>query len=88
MNIRLGFFVTLLMAAVFAGGTGVAAEELGYIEEVLGLWDVKYPGPDGMITEGYVERLELRRDGTYLWNPPPAWALKTGKWGVVKTQDG
>lgn len=80
--------MALEMAAVFVGRTGVTAEELGYIEEVLGLWEVKYPGPDGMINEDHVERLELRRDGTYVWNPPPAWARRTGKWGIVKARDG
>lgn len=78
----------IAVTAMFIGGVSVAAQELGYLEEVLGAWDIKYPGPDGMITEAYVERLELRRDGTYSWNPAPAWAPKTGKWGVVRTQDG
>lgn len=41
-----------------------------------------------MITGDHVERLELRRDGTYSWDPAPAWAHTTGKWGVMKTQDG
>ena len=66
----------------------VAAPELGYIEEMFGSWNVKYPGPDGMIEQGYVERLDLRRDGTYYRDPLPAWASKTGRWGVVRTPDG
>jgi len=69
-------------------GARVAAPELGYIEEMFGSWNVKYPGPDGMIEQGYVERLELRRDGAYSWDPPPAWASKTGRWGVVRTPEG
>ena len=41
-----------------------------------------------MIREDYVERLELKRDGTYAWNPPPAWAPGTGEWVINKTEDG
>lgn len=63
-------------------------QEVGFIEAALGEWHVKYPGPDAMIQEDYVEKLELRRDGTYSWNPPPAWAPKTGVWGVIKTEEG
>ena len=57
------------------------------IEEALGNWEVKYPGPDGMIREDYTEKLELKRDGTYSWNPSPVWAPAVGEWGVVKTED-
>ena len=64
------------------------SQELGLIEEAVGEWDVKYPGQDEMILEDYVERLELKRDGTYSWTPPPAWAARTGEWGVIKTEDG
>ena len=64
------------------------SQELGLIEEALGHWDVKYPGPDEMIREDYVEKLELKRDGTYSWDPPPGWAPKNGDWGVIKTEDG
>lgn len=63
-------------------------EDLFCVEEILGLWDVKYPGPDGMIIDSYSERLELKRDGTYIWNPSPSWAPKNGVWGVRKTPDG
>ena len=63
-------------------------QQVGYIEGALGEWVVKYPGPDEMIQEDYVERLELKRDGTYTWNPPPAWAPSSGVWGVIKTEDG
>lgn len=63
-------------------------QELGYIEAALGEWDVKYPGHDDMIVDDYVERLELNRDGTYTWNPPPAWVPRIGVWGIVKTADG
>jgi len=66
----------------------VESPKVGLIEEALGLWDVKYPGSDEMIREDYVERLELKRDGTYSWEPPPAWAPRTGEWYVVKTNDG
>ena len=31
------------------------AQELGLIEAALGEWDIKYPGPDEMIREDYVE---------------------------------
>lgn len=63
-------------------------QELGLIEAALGEWDIKYPGPDEMIREDYVEKLQLKRDGTYLWNPPPAWAPETGEFGIIKTEDG
>ena len=66
----------------------VGSQQLGLIEEALGHWDVKYPGPDEMIREDYTERLELKRNGTYAWDPPPAWAPRTGEWGVIKTEDG
>ena len=65
-----------------------AEQELGLIEAALGEWDIKYPGPDEMIREDYVEKLELKRDGTYSWNPPPAWSPGTGEWGIIKTEDG
>ena len=64
-----------------------AEQELGLIEAALGEWEIKYPGPDEMIRDDYVEKLELKRDGTYSWNPPPAWASETGEWGVIKTED-
>ena len=63
-------------------------QEVGYIEAALGEWHVKYPGHDEMIVEDYVEKLELKRDGTYSWNPSPAWAPSSGVWGVIKTADG
>ena len=65
-----------------------AEQELGLIEAALGEWDIKYPGPDKMIREDYVEKLELKRDGTYSWKPPPAWSPGTGEWGIIKTEDG
>lgn len=66
----------------------VDAQEIGLIEAAIAEWEIKYPGADGMIQENYVERLELKRDGTFTWNPPPLWALERGEWGVIKTQDG
>ena len=63
-------------------------QEVGYIERALGDWDVKYPGPDEMIEEDYVEKLELKLDGTYTRDPPPVWAPRIGVWGVVKTEEG
>jgi hypothetical protein len=59
------------------------AEELGYIEELLGHWEIQYPGPDGMIVEDYVETLELRIDGTFAWDPTPLWAKQEGRWGIT-----
>lgn len=84
---RFQLFAAIVVILMLIGGAGMAAQELGYLEEVLGVWDVKYPGRDGMINEAYVERLELRCDGTYSWNPAPPWAPRTGKWGILKTQD-
>jgi len=59
------------------------AEELGYAEELLGQWEIWYPGPDGMINEGYVESPELRIDGRFSWNPTPLWAKPEGRWGIT-----
>jgi hypothetical protein len=63
-------------------------QEVGFIEGALGKWNVKYPGHDEMILEDYVERLELKRDGTYTWDPTPVWAPGSGVWGVVRTEEG
>ena len=52
-----------------------------------GAWEVKYPGPDAMIQDNYIEKLELKRDGTFTWIPTPAWAPKIGIWFVEITQD-
>ena len=65
-----------------------SGQEAGYIEEILGLWDVKYPGSDGLILESHIERVEFRRDCTYTWRPTPAWASETGEFGIIKTEDG
>ncbi len=61
---------------------------LGYVDEMLGSWHVKYPGQDGMIDSSYHETLDLRADGTYRWSPVPRWARPSGHWGVVRTDDG
>jgi hypothetical protein len=58
------------------------AEDLGYVEELLGLWEVQYPGADGMLVEDYAERLELKVDGTFSWEPTPLWAKPDGRWGI------
>ena len=63
------------------------AEELGYVEALLGHWEVQYPGADGMIIEDYVERLELRIDGTFSWDPTPLWAKPEGRWGITVGPD-
>lgn len=68
--------------------SAITADALGYIDEAMGLWEVKYPGFDGMIRDDHVEWLELKGDGTYVWNPPPVWAPRIGKWGVTRTQEG
>jgi hypothetical protein len=64
------------------------SQGFGLIEEALGNWEVKYPGSDGMIREDYIERLDLKRDGTYRWEPSPVWAPGVGEWGVLKTEEG
>jgi len=66
----------------------VDGAKVGLIEAAIGEWEIKYPGADGMIQDDYNERLELTRDGTYSWSPPPLWAPERGEWGVIKTQDG
>ena len=58
-------------------------ENLGYVDELLGLWEVRYPGADGMIVEDHVERLELRIGGTFAWDPTPLWAKQGGRWGIT-----
>ena len=63
------------------------ADELGYIEELLGHWEIRYPGPDGMIVADYIESLELRIDGTFSWNPTPLWAKQNGRWGVTVDEE-
>src|ERR1035441_427420 len=63
------------------------AEELGYIEELLGHWEIRYPGPDGMIVADYIESLELRIDGTFSWHPTPLWAKQNGRWGVTVDEE-
>jgi hypothetical protein len=61
----------------------VKAEDLGYVEALLGHWEVRYPGADGMIVEDYAERLELKVDGTFSWEPTPLWAKPEGRWGIT-----
>jgi hypothetical protein len=61
---------------------------LGYVETVLGVWHVKYPGNDGMIVSDYHEMLDFRPDGTYRWSPAPKWVKTSGRWGVVRTDEG
>jgi hypothetical protein len=50
------------------------AEYLGYVEAPLGHWMAQYPGADGMIVEDYAERLELKVDAPFSWEPTPLWA--------------
>ena len=61
--------------------------ELGYVEALLGHWEVQYPGADGMIVEDYIERLELSIDGTFSWTPTPLWARAQGRWGITVDDD-
>jgi hypothetical protein len=63
------------------------AEDLGYVEVLLGHWTVQYPGADAMIIEDYAEQLELKVDGTFSWNPTPLWAKQNGRWGVTVDDD-
>ena len=62
------------------------AEDLGYVEALLGHWEVRYPGADGMLVEDYAERLELKVDGTFSWEPTPLWAKPEGRWGITFEQ--
>lgn len=61
--------------------------QLYHPEVILGEWDVKYPGADGMIVEGHAQRLVLAGDGTFTWNPAPKWAKHSGMWGLAKSPD-
>lgn len=61
---------------------------LRYMEGLLGPWDVMYPSADGKIDKAYSERLVLRDDCTYSWNPAPPWAANIGRWTVMDTEDG
>jgi hypothetical protein len=54
-----------------------------YIDEMLGHWEVKYPGADGVIVESYVEALQLKIDGTFSWTPTPIWAQPGGRWRLA-----
>lgn len=59
-------------------------EDLHYLDELLGVWEIGYPGPDGVVdVSSYAQRLELRVDGTYSWTPSPLWARLAGRWGVI-----
>jgi hypothetical protein len=53
-------------------------------DELMGRWEIRYPGADGMIIKDYAELLELRPDGTFSWNPTPLWAKPEGRWGVTR----
>src|SRR2546425_1111508 len=72
---------------ILASNLQESERELIYIEDILGPWDVKYPGLDGMIREDHVERLVLMRDGTYKWTPTPDWARSEGEWGITRTTE-
>ncbi len=63
------------------------AEDLRYHDELLGNWEICYPGPDGKLHLGYVESLELRADGHFSWNPTPLWVKPEGRWGVATDAD-
>jgi len=65
----------------------VNVEDLRYLEALRGFWEIGYPGPDGTINLSYFERLELRADLTYTWDPSPIWARKIGRWGVLTDPD-
>ena len=55
-------------------------------DALVGVWEIRYPGTDGLINDSYVELLELRGDGTFAWNPPPLWVKPDGRWGVTGTE--
>jgi len=78
----------LTTAVLFPSLGPVIAQELGYLDSLLGVWDVKYPGPDHLIRPDYSERLELKRDGTFSWRPAPSWTSPTGTWGVRRMLNG
>ncbi|MGQ0665580.1 MAG: hypothetical protein ACT4O4_00960 [Nitrospiraceae bacterium] len=61
--------------------------EPSYSEDILGLWDVKYTGEDGMIRQDNVERLVMMQEGTFTWTPTPGWARSKGHWRVTKIPD-
>jgi hypothetical protein len=86
--VKVVLLVSLMVTALSSVVPSVPAQQLGYLPEMLGEWDIMYPGPDTMIRRDYRERLELRADGTYVWSPAPVWAVPTGRWGVFRSQDG
>jgi hypothetical protein len=59
------------------------AEDLHYLDELLGCWEIRYPGKDGMIVKSHVESLELKVDGTFSWNPTPLWVKPEGRWSIA-----
>lgn len=74
----------IALAALLTSGGALQGQRLGHMDELLGTWLVKYPGPDGMIENHRVETLVLHSKGTYTWSPSPAWARSGGKWGVTE----
>lgn len=61
---------------------GQAHPQFGYVQQLLGEWDIVYPD-DGAIADGATrERLVVRGDGTYTWHPAPEWAKPVGRWAV------
>lgn len=63
-------------------------ESLIVASELVGPWEVRYPGPDLMIRQDCVEQLELREDGSYSWMPHPLWSRGLGRWGLLLVSPG
>lgn len=82
-NLGQGYFES---AGLVPERTGT--EDLGCYEWLLGNWEICYPDKEGLIREDYFERLELRPDLTYRWDPAPLWAKSSGSYGVTAWEEG
>ena len=62
---------------------------LGPVKELCGSWHIGYASDEGMIEEeGPFEQVDLRPDGSFSWEPEPAWLAGSGAWGVEVTPNG
>jgi len=59
----------------------------GCVEALVGEWEIVYRDEGADAPAPPRERLVLRRDGTYTWEPTPHWALPIGRWGVRREPD-
>jgi hypothetical protein len=66
---------------------GVKSEDLRCFDELLGRWEIRHPDSYGLLKKAYSELLQLKGDGTFLWDPNPLWAKPEGCWGIIIDTD-